>query len=297
MAVNEQQLATWSKRGASTTAETTYTSVKAALASAANLKKYEYDVYLQGSYGNATNIHGNSDVDVVAELDSAFYPDVSRLTESERQYHEQTRGTTNFTFDGFRDDVQKALEAYYGKNLVTPRNKCIAVTGASGRLDADVVPCLEYKLYTRYTQREQPYIPGIKFYTRTAPRAVVNYPKPHRDNGVSKNQRVNENYKPTIRIFKNWRDRLIAEKRLKDGITPSYFVECLIWNIPDTAFTGRAWNDIVLACLQHLSHTNISGFMCQNDVTLLFGGTPEQWSVDQARAFITAAVEDWNRGR
>lgn len=297
MPVNEQQLATWSKRGANTSAETTYTSIKAALKSAANLQKYEYDVYLQGSYGNATNIHGNSDVDVVAELDSAFYYDLSRLTESERTYYNQNLTSTKFTFNDFRDDVQKALEAYYGQKLVTARNKCIAVAAASGRLDADVVPCLEYRLYTSYTQSAKAYTPGIKFYTRQPVREVINYPKPHRDNGANKNQRVNEAYKPTVRIFKNWRDRVIADGRLVDGITPSYFVECLMSNVPDAAFKFSTWGSIVHACLQYLTQNDISGFMCQNGVTPLFGTTPEQWNVEQERTYINALVQDWNRGR
>jgi hypothetical protein len=297
MAVNESQLATWSNRGAAASAETTYTSVKAALNQAPNLKKYEYDVYLQGSYGNATNIYGNSDVDVVAELNSAVYDDLSRLTESEQNYYNQRRTDSSVTFEGFRDDVHQALSTYYGKSLVTPGNKCIAVAGANGRLDADVVPCLEYRLYTRYTQSVQSYISGIKFYTRKEVREVVNYPKPHRENGTAKNQRVSENYKPTVRIFKNWRDRLVGESRLVDGSAPSYFVECLMSNIPDVAYKGKTWHDIVLACLQYLHGANFSTFMCQNAVTPLFGPTPEQWNLDQAQTFRDALIADWNRGR
>ena len=35
-----------------------------------------YDIYLQGSYQNDTNISGDSDVDVMLELKSTFYHDM-----------------------------------------------------------------------------------------------------------------------------------------------------------------------------------------------------------------------------
>lgn len=299
MAVNEKQLETWSNRGAATTAEATYTSIKAALGGAATLKKYDYDVYLQGSYGNATNIYGNSDVDVIVELNSAYYADISRLSEAEKIYHNEQWTESKITFVGFRDEVQQALESYYGKKLVTPRNKCIAIAAASGRLDADVVPCLEHRLYTAFTKAKKEYVEGIKFFTRNENREVINYPKPHRENGAAKNQRVDNNYKPVIRIFKNWRDRLIADKTLKDGVAPSYFVECLMSNIPDAAYLNKSWQSRVLACLNHLHGVkdDMGKFTCQSGATWLFGTTPDQWTIERATTFVNALIEDWNRGR
>ena len=183
--VSETQLETWSNRGAETTAQTTYASIKNALNTSANLEAYEFDVYLQGSYGNATNIYGNSDVDVVVELDSTYYPDLSRLSAYEKAAYERQRTTSGVTFEQFRADVLRALKAYYGNGSVEGRNKCIAVAGANGRLETDVIPCLENRLYTAFTLMGQgTYIPGIRFYTQREGREVINYSKPHRDNGA-----------------------------------------------------------------------------------------------------------------
>ena len=41
-------------------------------------------IYLQGSYRNYTNIRGDSDVDIVAELRSSFSPDLSILSQPEQ---------------------------------------------------------------------------------------------------------------------------------------------------------------------------------------------------------------------
>ena len=50
-----------------------------------------YESFLQGSYGNDTNVYSDSDVDVVMRLDSVFYYDLSRMTESERAAYEKRR--------------------------------------------------------------------------------------------------------------------------------------------------------------------------------------------------------------
>lgn len=57
MAIPETQLMTWAKIGAQETSKTTYATVKGALESKdAGYQGRDYDVFLQGSYGNDTNI-------------------------------------------------------------------------------------------------------------------------------------------------------------------------------------------------------------------------------------------------
>ena len=55
-----------------------------------------------------------------------------------------------------------ALCQYYGHNVVTPHNKCIKITGDNNRLNADVVPCVQYRKY--YTYRS--FAKGVTFWTR-----------------------------------------------------------------------------------------------------------------------------------
>ena len=74
MAIPESQLEKWANQGAIITAKSTADSVKNALSSYDNWKDgVDFKVYLQGSYKNSTNIRGDSDVDVVAQLNSTFY--------------------------------------------------------------------------------------------------------------------------------------------------------------------------------------------------------------------------------
>ena len=69
MAIPESQLDTWSHLGSITQSSTTYNTIKNALEAAENpYAGKNYNVFLQGSYGNNTNIYAESDVDIVIKL-------------------------------------------------------------------------------------------------------------------------------------------------------------------------------------------------------------------------------------
>ena len=180
----------------------------------------DHDVYLQGSYPNYTNIRGDSDVDVVVETSNVFYNDLPLET---KQQMGLTAGS--YTWEQFKDQAVIALTNYYGHNVVTPNSKCIKVKGDGGhRLDADVVPCNTYRQYNGTIVAAS----GITFWTQTG-QQIINYPKLHLKNGSAKNSTCSMNYKPSVRMFKNARNRA-QSKAL--GRYPSYFLECLLYNVP-----------------------------------------------------------------
>ena len=91
MGIPESQLETWSRQGATTTAVSTHESIRKALSADTSLITYQdYDSYLQGSYRNSTNIRGDSDVDVVVQLNSVFNSNVSALTADEISAYNRT---------------------------------------------------------------------------------------------------------------------------------------------------------------------------------------------------------------
>lgn len=66
MAIPKAQIEAWSSQGAITTSKDTYTSVKSAVTEIeSSLPHLKVETYLQGSYGNNTNVVSESDVDVV----------------------------------------------------------------------------------------------------------------------------------------------------------------------------------------------------------------------------------------
>ena len=77
MAIPETQLDTWAHQGAIQGSSDTYQSVKKVLEdSSTPYAKKNFSVFLQGSYGNDTNIYAESDVDVVINLSDCFQSDL-----------------------------------------------------------------------------------------------------------------------------------------------------------------------------------------------------------------------------
>lgn len=281
MAIPESQLEIWAKQGAITTAKNTADSIKNALNSYSHWPDgVDFEVYLQGSYKNDTNIRGDSDVDVVAQLNSTFYSNLS-----EEQKRALLLSSASYVWSNFRADVLQALKNYYDSSQISEGNKTLKVKANNGRLPADVVVCCQYRRYK--TVNSYDYVEGMTFWTQNYGRQVINYPKVHYDNGVSKHQNSNKWYKPTVRLFKNCRGHI------SNDMTPSYFLECLIYNAPNSKF-GTSHQDSFCNVINWLNQADLDSFMCKNGQHKLFGTSPEQWTTAQARTFIANVISLWN---
>lgn len=300
MPISESQLQTWSNQGATSTSQTTYASIKRALDTSSHLEDKKFERYLQGSYANATNIRGDSDVDVVAELTSTFISNTDRLSDAEKRAYQRERIDADYSWTDFRQDVEFALQDYYGSLWVNSANRCVKVEGYSGRLDADIVVALQYRIYTRYWSRsDNHYISGIKFKDLSTGAWIVNFPKLHLQNGRAKNDssRTSNNYKPSIRMFKNARNQLISNGNLSENTAPSYFVECLLYNVPDAKFVPSRqdtyWGSLSWLCDQFVSD-KAKSFKCQNEQVALFGSESTKWNERDAVRFLSGLLELWN---
>lgn len=294
MTISESQLTVWSNQGAIDAAQRTHTSLRSALDA---YKKWPagtaYDAYLQGSYRNTTNIRGDSDVDLVVELTSVNY---SNLTDVEKSLLKLESAT--YKWNDFRSDVIAALIDYYGAQFVeTSGSKSVKVLPNSGRLKADVVIAVTYNYYENLKVRAE----GMTFWALPGWQQVINYPKLHYENGANKNssQRTNGLYKPTIRIFKNARNRATDANSFYRGHFPSYFVEGLLYNVPDRVFseTYQATYANILNWLNtELDSDRAQTFVCQNEMAYLFGHSSVQWNIDYAREYVTQLTKLWNAG-
>jgi hypothetical protein len=296
--IPDSQLVTWANVGATKAAADTYTSIKAALEAAPSLKGLRYEVYLQGSYRNSTNIFGDMDVDILVESRQSFYYDIDRLTEAQQaEFKRWFPGDSDHTFARFRTAVEAAVAGYYSNNLVTLANKCIKVKGKPGRLDADVVPCVQHREYRPNASSALPKpCEGIVFFTRDANRKVVNFPVAHYDKGVDKNKNTCDRFKPTVRIFKNLRNHLVTNDLVGAEAAPSYFVTCLIYNAPNDAFK-RGHDHTVLAILQWmhgLTDDDVAKLVSQNGLRWLVRDTPDLWRLADFKSFRLAVIKAWN---
>ena len=281
MAIPEAQLESWSHQGAVATSKVTADSVKNALNSYSNWPTgLDFEIYLQGSYKNDTNIRGDSDVDVTIQLNSTFY---SNLSDDQKRI--LGLAAASYSWSDFRADVLKALRNYYGASFITEGNKSVKITGGSGRLPVDVVVCTQYRRYK--TVNSSDYVEGFCFWTQNDNRQVINYPKSHYDNSVSKHQNSNKCYKPSVRMFKNIRGSITGDS------TPSYFLECMLYNVPNTTF-GASYQDTFCNIVNWLSKADLTSFVCANGQVNLFGSFQEQWSTAQAEQFIKNLISLWS---
>ena len=107
-----------------------------------------YDFYLQGSYRNDTNIPGDSDVDVVLEMNSTIQYDLHSLSQYEQGRQSSSFQPPTHTWNDFRREALKALETGFGRALVGQGNKSIKLKADPPRLAADIVVCMEHRKYT-----------------------------------------------------------------------------------------------------------------------------------------------------
>lgn len=296
MSIPLSRLKTWANQGAVTTSSVAYNSIRTALLkSTSPLANVGVDVFLQGSYAKATNIYGDSDLDVVVLYDKTFCKDVSALTPAQQQLHESLFPPATYLWSQLRDDVLAALRSHYGSDATTLGRKSIKVDTGSGRRTSDVVPAVQFRRYATFIDQNNCTAHwGIQFFD-SSNNPIVNYPKYHKDRGEEKNQeaRTRGQYKATVRLFKNLRNHLVDNGLLADGVAPWYFIECALHNVPDNIFIGD-FTDTVPAILNYLLNTPYASFLCQNGVVRLIGSGSTQWSAANLAIFLIAAQNGWD---
>lgn len=251
------------------------------------------EIYVQGSYANDTNIQKDSDVDLVVQLKLPLEEDVQRLSREEVDLFYQYYGKTDYGWEEFREDVIRTLRDSF---FVHEGNKCIDITDVDSllRVPADILPAIEFRRYLAFPSLEgEIYEEGV-FFRDAAGNAIVNFPKQHRDNGKYKNRATGGRFKEVVRVFKNARRHESAE--LDREAAPSYYLECLVYNVPEDQFRFPL-TEAYCNCLNWLAaqrDDELADFDCQNELVKLFGDGQDQWSPATAGRVIQALLSQWD---
>lgn len=263
MAVDEATLRLWGQGPSDTEkkmCENAERVVKDALNDAGVLDKYETGVFAQGSYRNSTNIPQESDVDICACCTSTFF---TRLPDgcTERGHHGIVDSATKYS--DFKNDVGKALSDRFGPSGCTRADKVFEVHENSYRIDAEVLPCFEYRYYTDDKQPDR-YLSGIQF-TSDSGKVRQNWPDFHIRNGIDKNNATGTKFKRLTRIVKRLGYELRDAKKIAD-LLPSYLVECSVYNVPNEGFGHESFRSDLRAVLAEIFNQ-----------TLVAGDSKEKW--------------------
>ena len=293
MPIPETQLDTWSKQGSVIQSSATYATIKSALEDAsAPYAGQRYTIFLQGSYGNDTNIYADSDVDVVVRLDSTFYHDLSDLSEDQKGAFQKSVSDAAYGLTEFKRDVIVQLKKKYG-SAVKVGSKAVFVKGEGARRDADVIIAATYRRYHSFSEATGGrYVEGICFFAPDGTR-IPNFPKQHSENCTAKHQASKSWFKPTVRILKNIRNRIPG--LIEQGLAPSYFLEGMAYNIPTENF-GISYGSTIVGCVNYIHGLkDRSELVCANEqYYLLRDGSPVTWTEESCMKFVNSAAKMWN---
>jgi hypothetical protein len=295
MGIPESQLDTWAHQGAIAGSRDTYASVKNVLEAATTpYVGKSFKVFLQGSYCNDTNIYAESDVDVIIRLDSCFQSDLSLLKTEEKEAWETAHSDATYSHTNFRGDVLSALKKAFGDDVVSG-DKAIAIRASGNRRKADVITAIEYRRYYNFHgQYDQNYDSGICFYDKALSR-IANYPKQHSDNMTTKHQSSKLRLKPMVRILKNMRSRLVSDGLLEAGVAPSYYIEGLLYNVPDEHFS-YLYSDCFANAINWIqTKADKNELLCANrQYYLLRDNSKTCWRPSDCEKFLRAVIHLWN---
>jgi hypothetical protein len=266
-------------------AENAERAVRAAIDGSAELSAMEVRVFAQGSYRNRTNVRLESDVDICVCLMDKFTTRLDNgLTNSDVEIKDDP-----YTPADFKNSVEHALRTHFGADGVTRGKKAFDVHENTYRIDADVVPALEYRWYFRDGNGAIQRISGVAIFPDGGSR-IENYPEQHYTNGVDKNSRTGRRYKDVVRVIKRLRNEMKDEGIQSAAKTPSFLIESLVWNAPDEGFDHDSYVDDIRYVLAHLFNESRSDDSCKawlevNGIKWLFHPT-QSWSRQQAHSFV-----------
>jgi len=241
------------------------------------------ETYIHGSYANATNIFFPSNLEVCVELKLPKYE--YSLTGDYYVNHELDYGPREFRQDLF-DAINEQVESpdasckLNKQCIVVPKHKTLMHV-------AEITPCVEFVL-TDDNGGEQK---GILVHDAKIEKDIPTFPILHQKHGQTKDVRCEGNFKKFVRMFKTIKAIAGRENKNDEYLgrpVRGYFIECLIYNVPDSLFHGVDLHDGFLKIMNYLAHIDIKTFQCQNHVWDLIGSAGEFWNEKDANAFVTA---------
>ena len=126
-------------------------------------------VYAKGSYANNTNVRADSDVDVAVQCHEVEYWE----EESQGAHAPGTPYRGIWTPAKLRSELEAALRAKFSGQVDTSGSVAIQVNSSTARVDADVVPCFDYRYYFSPGGSRT----GTRIYAQTG-RAFEELPRP-----------------------------------------------------------------------------------------------------------------------
>lgn len=243
------------------------------------------DIYLHGSYANATNIYFPSTAEICVELKIPPYD--YQISNDYYILH-----NLSYTAQMFRTDLRECIDVVLARNVrgATVKcgegDKCITIPQHGNLKHAvEIMPAVSF----RFNEGSSAHFDGVVVYDKSVGQEIATFPKIHQTNGQNKDIRTDGNFRKTVRLFKTL-TAIAARENPNDEFLNfrerGYFIECLLFNVPDSIFKSVDMGEIFLKVINYLMHADITNFVCQNLVWHLFGTARELWRPSSATKFL-----------
>jgi hypothetical protein len=266
----EATLRAWTKKSSDNEEarrDRTEREVRAAFANSTRLAGVPLKIYVKGSYANNTNVRLDYDVDVAVEYDGLYYSDTSGA-EADVRKAALAIGSYQGPYGGpvgaakFKSDVEHALREYFGIRPVERGNMSLRVRERKTTLPADIVPCFTYRYITGRDRRGGlTYHEGTRLYPDQGP-YLHNWPQQQYDCGVRKNNATGRRYKRLVRAVKRLENQLVEAGAMNE--LPSFFMECLVYNVPNEMFGHAEYAGDMRAVLATIYKATLTDAACEH---------------------------------
>jgi hypothetical protein len=262
--------------------------IKEAIASSSKLRSREIKVFTQGSYRNRVNVRRDSDVDIGVLCYDTFFPD--SLDDNVKARVNESLAPATYSYATFKNELEEALVARFGRTSVGRGPKAFDVKANTYRVEADVAAFFEHRRYTSISQ----YLSGVEMIPDDgSPPRIRNWPEQHYQNAVDKNDSTGRRFKRLVRVLKSLSNEMSSAGIASAQKAPSFLVECLVWNTPNSCLVGATYYGSVRATLAHLFNSTMRDELCAewgevSELKYLFR-TSQPWSRSSAHQFVSNA--------
>ena len=251
-----------------------------------NLKRRKIRVFTQGSYRNHVNVRKESDVDIGVLCFDSYFSEFN--DDNIKAIVANREEPATYTYTQFKNELQQALEAKFGRSSVIRGDKAFKVKENTYRVDADVAAFFEHRRYYSTTQ----YHSGVQMLTDKG-KSIINWPEQHYQNGVHKNTATGRRYKRVVRILKTLCNEMEDVGIKAAEPIPSFLIECLVWNTSNSAFNHADYWTMLRHVLKELHNATLveQGYSEWGEVSelkYLFRNV-QPWTTAQANNFLRAA--------
>lgn len=257
--------------------------------------RQDVKIYIQGSYANGTMVDEFAKLEIVVEFGLNSFGELAKKPKLNVKTIWLQNSLIKKRIVSFKPNIHLQLIKKFlleslieetGNDGIYNNSKSIFIPAYKvNKIPCEILPC-----YTLSGEKENESVIIFDSYIN---RYVAAFPKLHCKNLSIKDEETNGSFIKMVRVLRNIRDILINNEIIDDKFAPSYFLECLLYNVPSELYKGSL-SSVMLKILNYLINCNLNKFVCAHEQFKMFGNNSDAWTVYKARSFINLLIQIWN---